>query len=199
VDKETDASLAYWLGAGPWPPNIEAERLDVAGASLELRRRFGLDPARPLGDLWTRLEGGAGDREYGRVEGGAFASVPLGPLQGALDAAAGTSFGDLPVQRLWYLGGPATLRGFPNGALAGDAYWTARLELSTRNPAVRFIAFGDLGWAGPRSGFGDGGPAASAGVGISAMDGLLRIDVARSLRGRDPDAVRVYVRLDGLL
>ena len=42
-------------------------------------------------------------------------------------------------------------------------------------------------------------PAISAGIGISGLDGLIRLDVARSLQGREPNAWRVYLSVDGLI
>ena len=57
----------------------------------------------------------------------------------------------------------------------------------------------DIGWAGPRSEFTFDDPALSAGAGISMLDGLVRLDVARSLQGRDPEAWRVYLSFDGVI
>ena len=39
------------------------------------------------------------------------------------DIFAGTTGGDVPTQRLYFLGGPYTLRGFDVGNPAGSAYW----------------------------------------------------------------------------
>ena len=42
------------------------------------------------------------------------------PLAFALEAAAGTRTGTMPVQGRFYLGGPATLRGYSGAIVAGD-------------------------------------------------------------------------------
>jgi hypothetical protein len=200
VEKETDASLANLIGDATMPANLAAERIDVYGLAARVRTQFGVDPDGWIGlaSLWGEAAGG--DRDYGRLGGSAGVSRPItGPLAGALALRAGTSWGDLPVQRQWMLGGPATLRAFPGGALSGAAFWTGRLELAYGLRAVRLIAFGDMGWAGPTSAFDSGRPAASAGLGVSALDGILRVDVARVLRGRSPERIRVHLYLDGLL
>lgn len=200
VEKATDASLANLIGEATMPANLAADRIDVVGLAARVRTQFGVDPDGWIGlaGLWGEAAGG--DRGYGRIGGSAGLSRPIiGPLTGALDLRAGTSWGDLPVQRQWMLGGPATLRAFPGGALSGAAFWTGRLELAYGLRAVRLIAFGDMGWAGPRSAFDTGRPAASAGLGVSALDGIVRMDVARVLRGRSPERIRVHLYLDGLL
>jgi hypothetical protein len=48
--------------------------------------------------------------------------------------------------------------------------------------AARPAVFYDLGWAGPRADFAHRGrPLSGAGVGVSLLDGLVRIDVARGI------------------
>lgn len=66
-----------------------------------------------------------------------------------------------------------------------------------RGSAVRLSLFTDLGWAGDRSEWRDGEPLWSVGAGFSALDGLIRFDVARALRS--PTDWRVHLYLDGLL
>ena len=99
-----------------------------------------------------------------------------------MTASAGYSGGTLPVQRLFYLGGLQTVRGQTALTAAGDAFWLARAELGTNNPASRIIGFADLGWAGPRTGWRmPGRPLSGVGVGWSLLDGLVRFDLARGL------------------
>ncbi|MEJ2548224.1 MAG: hypothetical protein P8125_10465, partial [Gemmatimonadota bacterium] len=104
-------------------------------------------------------------------------------------------------QRWYYLGGVESLRAFPNtpDSNRGTAFWRGRVELAIGAPLARILLFGDTGWAGARSSFNFDDPAISAGIGVSGLDGLVRLDVARSFRGRDPDAWRVYLSVDGLL
>lgn len=198
--KHTDLSLANLLGDADMPPNLEADEVNLFGASARVRAQVGLDPEDwiVVGSAWG--EAGTGDRDYARLAAGIGVSHPIaGRLAGAVDVQAGTTFGDPPIQRQWLLGGPSTLRAFPGGSVAGRAFWLTRTELAYGLPAVRLTAFADLGWAGGRDVFWTGAPAASAGLGASLLDGLLRIDLARVLRGRTPEHIRVHVYLDGLL
>ena len=72
----------------------------------------------------------------------------------------------------------------------------ARTELGTSLPAVRLLAFSDLGWAGPVEGFQEGKALWSAGGGISLLDGIVRLDFAWPIRGES--GLRFYAYLDGL-
>lgn len=200
--KETDVSLPHLLSDTEFPENVTAETVTLFGTSGRVRLQAGRDPKRAIfaATLWA--EAAVGDRDYVRFAGSGSTQVPLmRHLEIALEASVGSSVGTPPPQRYYYLGGVETLRAFPNtpDANRGTAFWLGRLELGTRDPLVRVILFGDIGWAGDRSAFTFDDPAISAGIGVSALDGLLRFDVARSLRGRDPNAWRVYLSVDGLI
>jgi hemolysin activation/secretion protein len=99
----------------------------------------------------------------------------------ALTAAVGSTTGQLPSQRQWFLGGVRTVRGQAPGTAEGDAFWLARAELGTRQGVVRPVAFFDVGWAGSRRALGRVQPLRGTGVGVGVLDGLLRMDVARGL------------------
>jgi outer membrane protein assembly factor BamA len=100
----------------------------------------------------------------------------------SLTAGAGTTAGDVPVQRYWFLGGTNTVRGEPAGALGGNSYWLTRTEVGYGSPGMRRVAFFDLGWAGSRNAWDQvGRPASGVGVGLSFLDGLIRADIARGL------------------
>ena len=183
-------------------PNIVAGRGLWAGASVRAVRTFGLDPRgwRALGD--ARLEAAGGATAYGRSAADMTFSRALGPARtaaplAALTLSAGTTFGDVPAQRLWYLGGTQTVRGHRAGSRSGDAYWFGRFELAQELLRVgRLSLFGDAGWAGARAGFGErstfrlrGGrderrTLSGVGVGFGILDGLLRLDVARGIHPR---------------
>jgi len=210
--RETDFSLANTLGGSDFRPNIEADRANQAGASLVLRHSSGADPGRFRWGLEAFGEGSTGTFDFARPSLTLRMTLPLGEDVGlGLEGAAGASLGDLPAQSLWLLGGSASLRGYDGGALRGDAYWRGRAELAldrlpavrvgaddpASQPAVRFSIFSDFGWAGDRSEWDEGDPLWSAGLGVSALDGLLRFDVARTLRS--PIDWRVHMYLDGLL
>jgi hypothetical protein len=200
--KETDVSLPHLLSDYEFPENVTAENATLFGVSGRVRLQAGRDPDKPIYTATVWAEGAVGDREYARFAGSGSVSVPIAKVaEVALEASAGSSVGSPPPQRYYFLGGVETLRAFPNTPEAnrGTAFWLGRVELGTRNPALRFVLFSDLGWAGARSEFTFDDPAISAGIGVSGLDGLIRLDVARSLQGRDPNAWRVYLSVDGLI
>jgi hypothetical protein len=186
---KTNVSLPHALGASGFGPreNILAERIQETGASLRKVSSFGVDPNafRLLSDL--RLEGAGGDRNYGRGALDLTLSHPLGralsrDFSAAITAGAGTSVGDLPVQRFWYLGGTNSVRGQSAGAQAGSSYWLTRSELGYGGVGFRRALFFDLGWAGDRDAWSEmGRPASGVGAGLSFLDGLIRTDLARGL------------------
>jgi hypothetical protein len=185
----TNVSVPHAFGSAGFAPawNIAASRIRETGASLRNISSFGLDPSgfRLLTDL--RLEGATGDRDYGRVAADVTLSHPLGralrrDFSGALTLSGGTSIGEIPIQRQWFIGGTNTVRGQAAGAMLGDAYWLTRTELGYGSPGMRRIAFFDLGWAGDRTKWQDVvRPASGVGLGFSFLDGLIRADVARGL------------------
>jgi hypothetical protein len=200
--KETDVSLPHLLSDYEFPENVTAEKATLFGVSGRVRLQAGRDPNKPIYTATVWAEGAVGDREYIRYAGSGSVGAPIARVaEVALEAAAGSSVGTPPPQRYFFLGGVETLRAFPNtpDANRGTAFWLSRVELGTRNPALRFVLFSDLGWAGSRSDFTFDDPAISAGIGISGLDGLIRLDVARSLQGREPNAWRVYLSVDGLI
>jgi len=202
--KETDLSLRrLWDGDHRFRPMVAAARADQVGASLRLRGQRGADPSRLVlgGDLF--LEGATGGYGFAKGSVATRATFPLPfSLRTSLEAAAGSALGEVPPQSLWYLGGPATLRGYAGAAAVGDAFWRARVDLGTSFAAARVTLFGDAGWAGARRDFADhapfaGKPLLSWGVGASLLDGLVRLDFARGLRW--PAGWRVDLYWDGAL
>lgn len=214
--KGTDVSLPAAFG-DDLRPNIRADRADLAGVRGQLRFQTGVDPAAPIltGRLWG--EAAAGDFDYGRWAGSLALTTPTeARWVGALEAGAGTTTGHPPRQRLWFLGGSYTLRGFEAGALEGEAFWMVRAEVgrgfglgwdrSVRRALgrdrdadrlFRVVGFVDAGWAGVREAFGTEGRGLGAGVGLSILDGLIRVDVARALEGSDDWRLHLYS--DGIL
>jgi hemolysin activation/secretion protein len=140
-----------------------------------------------------RIEGAFTDRAdtvgttgYGRVIVDGTLSHHLGGFDVGLTAAAGTSVGDLPVQRAFYIGGLQTVRGQiarPTGAgRVGDSFWLGRVETGPRWLALRPLVFYDVGWAGSRTSFtSPGRPLSGAGIGLTLLDGLVRFDAARGI------------------
>ena len=151
AEKHTNVSLWHALGGAGFIPNIRAQDASVFGVGARYLRSFGLDPKGLRTTLELRGEGGTGTFDYARASAEATATHGLGAkLDGALTASIGGSAGSVPVQRLWFLGGVATVRGQEPGTQAGDAYWLGRAELGRTFEGFRPTIFYDLGWAGAR-------------------------------------------------
>ncbi len=195
VEPNTRWSLGDVWGDPRFERNIDANPLTAAGLRLEVARGFGKNPAAPRLDTRLRLEGAATDRPdfdrvtgYGRYVADGTLSLPLWRFATSLSASAGTSSGDLPIQRAFFVGGLHTVRGeFARldsvPGRVGDAFWLGRSELGlTRSPALRPTLFLDVGWAGSRRDVNNiVRPLSGAGIGLSFLDGLLRIDVSRGI------------------
>lgn len=165
--------------------NVVAEQGWLYGAAVRLRGSKGLDPRgwRATADL--RLEGAAGDFQYGRGLLETTLSRGLGPIAASLTTAAGSTQGTAPAQRHFFLGGLQSVRGQTPGTGYGDSFWLTRLEIGDNQAAVRPVIFGDLGWAGSRNAWSAmGRPMSGAGVGVSFLDGMFRFDVARGIYPR---------------
>jgi hypothetical protein len=185
AEKNTDFSVPHLFDdERDFRPVIPAARADQVGGAVTLRTARGLNPA---GFRWAAelgMEASAGSFDFVRPSASAFGSAPLSrALVGSLEIAAGTSAGTVPVQSQWFLGGPRTLRGYAPASAIGDSFWRGRAEVATAAPGARIAVFSDAGWAGPRDHYSLSADLLSAGVGTSFLDGLIRLDVARALRG----------------
>ena len=185
----------FSLGAG-FGPNIVAAQGTYGGVGVRYLHSYGLDPRsfRAYSDL--RIEAAGGDSTYGRAALDVTLSRPL--LRGvdaALTLGGGSSVGQLPMQRWWFLGGTETIRGQrADIAQSGNAFWLSRLELARPLTGMRVSLFGDLGWAGDRTRLSEvGRPMSGVGVGLSALDGLIRLDVARGIYPREQTRVNFYL------
>lgn len=181
---ETQFSLAHPAGGRSFAGNIVADRATEAGLQSTIRRSFGLDPHGLRASTDLELEGATGTFDYTRAALELTLSHGLGErLDGAITGGAGTTGGTVPAQRLWYLGGVQTVRGQYAGAQAGNAYWLGRFELGSSFNAARPVVFYDMGWAGNRTRWSSPGkPMAGAGAGVSFLDGIFRVDVAKGIR-----------------
>ncbi|WKW13478.1 hypothetical protein Strain138_002800 [Pseudogemmatithrix spongiicola] len=174
--------------------NVVADTGWFYGAGLRWRGSRGLDPRgwRMSADL--RLEGATGQMDYGRAFLETIVSRGLGPVTASVTAAAGTSEGELPAQRQFFLGGLWSVRGQTAGTGVGEAFWLSRVELGTGSVAARPVLFGDLGWAGPRDGWNAmGRPMSGVGVGASFFDGMARIDLSRGMHPRWQTRLDLYL------
>ncbi len=177
-------SLGRTLGIGQFRTNFDASRISVTGLGASWSRAYGSDPRGLRLVSMLRAEGGTGTVTYGRTAVEMQATRPVRNMAVALTGSAGTSVGDLPPQRGWFLGGLRTVRGSPPGSAFGNAFWFGRAEVGTKFGAVRPVVFFDGGWAGDREAFGQGNMLRGAGGGMSFLDGIFRLDVARNLARR---------------
>lgn len=199
VARETDLSLRHSIDdEHRFRPNRPADRADQAGAEIVLRQAGGADPLDWRWGIELRLNGETGTRDFARGSLTALLGFPLpGPFVATLEAAGGSSTGAVPIQGHWFLGGPATLRGYPGAYLDGTAFWRGRAEIGTSFPAARLALFGDAGWAGDRASHRLAATARTIGIGGSFGDGMIRLDLARALDG--DRGWRLHLYLDGVL
>jgi hypothetical protein len=197
VEQERTAKVNtnFAVNGADFPANFIANRATNTGSSAPVNRDWGLDPQglRVFSNL--RLEAAQGDSLYGRGALDLTVAHGLGRLAGSLTLSGGSSFGALPPQRMWYLGGSQTVRGqSPDPAQSGNAFWLTRVELGSNDAGFRPTVFGDLGWAGDRTTMSEvGRPMSGVGAGASFLDGMFRFDVARGLYPRKQFRVDLYL------
>lgn len=188
----TDDSLSF-------RENLEAREGWEVGGGLRLRPWWGTDPRLAQGGLELAVDGAGGDWEYLRASLEGRVAVPLpADLRVALEAGAGTSWGDPPLQRRFLLGGARTLRGYGGATLVGSTYLRTRAELARHFAFGSVSLFSDGAWAAEERRSVDPDEILwSAGLGLSLVDGLIRLDGAWGLR--DPRDFRLELYLDGIL
>lgn len=184
---KTQASLPRLFGHdASFDPNIDAQRADIAGIGARLTRSFGMDPHgwRLYSDMKAEAAGGTYDFARGLLDATLSHGI-TSHFDGAITGAGGWTGGEVPTQRLFYVGGSRSVRGQPAGANVGNAFWLARAELGTSFVGARPVIFYDLGWAGSRNAWQHPGrPLSGTGAGVSFLDGLFRFDVAKGINPR---------------
>ncbi len=174
--------------------NVAATMGWYHGAAVRWRSSHGQNPQgwRLTTDL--QLEGATGERDYARGLLETTVSRGLGPVAVSLSTAGGTTEGELPPQRQFFLGGLHSVRGQTAGTSVGEAFWLGRFELGTAFAAARPVIFGDFGWAGPRDGWHSiDRPISGVGVGASFLDGMIRLDLARGIHPRWQTRLDLYL------
>jgi hypothetical protein len=195
AEQRTTFSFARAMRGADFEPNITTQRALWVGGRTRITQSIGENPQgfRLFNDL--RLEAAYGDTgTYGRAALDVTASHGIRNGAAALTVAGGTSFGAIPLQRNWFLGGSQTVRGQRPGTEIGNAFWMARAEVAQGLGAVRPVVFADMGWAGNRDNWSNiGVPMSGAGAGFSILDGLIRFDVARGIKPTAQWRVDMYV------
>ncbi len=186
-------------------PERAAGREELAGKLGEFTGWYALDtrddPIDPWRGWWGRLEyrqaGGdfKGDLEYKRFTAEVRRFQPLGRRIG-LNARLkyGTSEGELPLMRAFYLGGLRTVRGIRHKSLRGEEMILGNLEyvVETGLLDTRTALFLDAGKTVAREAdlFADGEFASAVGLRL-IMDEDFQVEVAKSLNDAD-EPVRVW-------
>jgi len=200
VDKATGFFLLQGLTGDSVGDLIQADPGRVTGLRGRLGGYRGADPSRWILAGEMRGEIGRGDASYQRLTAVGSVRRPLGSrLDAGLEIGGGYAWGeDVPVQRTFLLGGDRTVRAFEMNQHIADSYARVRAELAGGWPALRPVLFTDAGWLSSLRDPPEAGPVEqeevllSAGGGLSVLDGIMRFELARALRGGDAWSVHVY-------
>lgn len=196
-----ETGFALWhVADDAWAfrPNLDAAEGWEVGGLVTLSPYWGGDPRSVQGGVELSARASGADFEYASASVESRVAMPLpSDFRIGLEAGMGTSWGAPPPQRLWLMGGAGTLRGYGPRAMEGRSYWRARGELARQHSFGALSLFGDLAWAGPRDRIRLDDALAAAGVGLSLVDGLIRVDAAWALRA--PRGFRLEAYLDGIL
>ncbi len=217
VETNTDVAVTHLFDSSwRFRPNVEATELDEFGAELRISPWFGRDPEGAQAGLelygqaatWSPDDEGGERAAYGRARATLRTRVPVTERwRFGIEVEAGTAFdieaptegvSAVPAQRNWFLGGAQTLRGYDASVLRGEDHGRARLELARGLRGGSLTLFGDAAWAGTHEDFLEEDVLYAVGVGASFLDGLVRIDLSRGLRG-PLKRTRLDLYLDAIL
>ena len=199
---ESDFTIWGLINEAPeWRPNIGVDIGWFLGSSIEVVSKWGSDPLLPQGQTLVSLEGGAGTKEYARVGLIGSLDIPIvRDMRISLEGGVGTSVGNLPIQRGWYLGGPSTLRGYPPRVLGGVRFARIRGEVARSFFFGDVSFFSDGAWVPYDDRFDeegdDHGTLFSVGSGLSVLDRLIHLDASWNLRHFHLSSVRLDTYLD---
>ncbi len=208
VSSEIGFALYHALDSSwDFRPNIDADEVEEVGAELRLSPWWGGEPFRAQFGLELYGQGARwrttftrAETDYARASAILRAAVPVvyPTWRLGVEAGGGTTWGDAPVQRAWFLGGAKTLRGYAGSTFMGSSFARGRLELARTLDVGSVSVFGDVGWAGLRSDFDTGDFLYGIGVGRGVLDGLIRMDLSHGLNGFAKQ-FRIDLYLDALL
>ncbi len=210
VGVEANFSMVHVFD-GDWDfrPNVMADRLGEVGGELTLSPWWGSDPYSSQvglelygqGATWRHPDSTSVKGDYFRASGTLRVAIPLvqAKWRVGIEAGGGLSWGDVPMQRNWFLGGAHTLRGYEASVRSGPSYTRGRLEVArVFTEAVTISGFGDAGWAGLQEEFDAGDLLYGAGLGFSLLDGLVRMDLSHGVKGPEK-SFRFDFYLDAIL
>lgn len=172
VERRAHSAVNDFLGGtGDFPDNPPIDDGDYATLGLRLE---GYGPLR----WWIGGEGIGGN---GIVSGRAMGQVQhgFGGVRGAtIRLKAGYAQREMP-QLLFRLGGMNTVRGFDYGALRGQAFWAAQLDVSPLKGHIRPVLFIDAGQAARARDLFSSQTLVGGGIGLSLYSPLLRSTLFR--------------------
>lgn len=183
--------------------NVQPQEGWELGLLGELRRRWGRDPLRFQSGAEVLLHGAIHGEPFlrARLRGGLRLPLVWGiRLEG--EGAAGGILGDAPVQRVWWLGGPHSVRGSAPGVRRGKAFLRGRAALVRRILFGDVALFADRGWAGGGAAGVLGGTTAtqspegaisSAGIGLRFLGGMIHVDWVLLTRGAPGRRAEAYL------
>jgi hypothetical protein len=183
VRTEATSALNNIYSDGVFAPNPPVATGTFGGATLRLDGRTDLARWTLGADL---LAGAPG--QTAKLFGEWRQRVGRGRSGLSLTARAGMATDDPLPQSRFRLGGQATVRGFPYGAIEGQGFWSLQADLALNKGEVHPVLFADAGQAGPRRGFFDRQVLTGAGVGVSFFGGIMRLDLSVPIQpsGGDP-------------
>jgi hypothetical protein len=123
----------------------------------------------------------------GRVWGHIEAPFRILERGGVLNVIGARSLGDDVSQMLLRSGGPQTVRGYRYGERVGRTLWAAQLDVSVwGSSGAAIVAFADVGDALDRvTPLETDGPLVSVGAGVSFLNGLMRLNLAKPMNPDD--------------
>lgn len=190
VRTEAHSAVAGIFASGDFAPNPPILPGTFTGITARLDGRTGL--ARWM--IGADALAGEGDATA-RIVGEWRQRVSRGKSGLSLAARGGIATDDPLPQSAFRLGGEATVRGFPYGALTGQAFWAAQADLGVGHGNVRPVLFADAGQVGPRQGFFGRQVLTGAGAGLSFFGGIVRFDLSVPVHpsGGDPRFDIVFI------
>jgi len=202
VSRMTNTHLARLWSEDLLPLNPAASEGRWAGVSLDSRWEAGRDSRRVSAFGRVRAEAAGGTTQYFRGWTSIGAAFSHGEKWGsAVEGGVGGSAGELPHQRRFAPGGPTVFRGISPGEHFGESFWFARVEAGRGRPAARVVLFVDALELVPRTSiasFREAETEFAAGIGVSILDGLFRLDLARQLTRDGTGRWKVLLYRDGL-
>jgi hypothetical protein len=165
-------------GSGVFPVNPSIKDGVFAKVVASISRRSG-----PQSNVTMDVLAGEG-KIVARLYGDASASVGR-RRQLLLRIKAGAGTEPAMPQTLFRVGGIHTVRGFEYGAIHSPSFWAAQLDLAPVGARVRPVAFVDMGQGGRVEELFSRTVLLGAGLGLSLLHDLLRLDLSRPLLPRE--------------